>query len=139
MKVKPYSSAVLALCGLALIGVGAYFIFLRPALLPEDARYIGASLPQLELLLLSEAREQGRCPLHWRVASATPDNRPKPLAVAQPCVLGNGWIYPDDWRLDSLCGAHLFLEASTWCVSSGCSGGLNLDWLDDHREFYHSV
>jgi len=48
MKVKPYSSAVLALCGVALIGVGAYFIFLRPVLLSEDARYIGASLPQLQ-------------------------------------------------------------------------------------------
>lgn len=45
MKVKPYSSAVLALCGVALMGVGSYFIFLRPVLLPEDARYIGASLP----------------------------------------------------------------------------------------------
>ncbi len=41
MKVKPYSAAVLALCGVALIGIGLYFIFLRPALLPEDARYIG--------------------------------------------------------------------------------------------------
>ena len=48
MKVKPYSSTVLALCGVALIGIGSYFIFLRPVLLPEDARYIGASLPQLQ-------------------------------------------------------------------------------------------
>ena len=45
---KPYSSAVLACCGVALIGVGSYFIFLRPVLLPEDARYIGAALPQLQ-------------------------------------------------------------------------------------------
>lgn len=48
MNVKPYSSAVLAFCGLVLIGVGAYFIFLRPPLLPEDARYLGASLAQLD-------------------------------------------------------------------------------------------
>jgi len=48
MKVKPYSSTVLALCGLVLIAVGAYFIFLRPVLLPEDARYIGASLSEIQ-------------------------------------------------------------------------------------------
>ena len=48
MKLKPYSAAVLTFCGVALIGVGSYFIFLRPVLLPEDARYIGASLQQLQ-------------------------------------------------------------------------------------------
>ena len=48
MKMKPYSSTLLALCGLLLIGVGAYFIFLRPAILPEDARYIGASLSEIQ-------------------------------------------------------------------------------------------
>ena len=43
MNLRPYSWKVLALCGLALIGMGLYFVLLRPALLPEDARYIGAS------------------------------------------------------------------------------------------------
>ena len=33
--------------GIALIGVGCYFSFLRPALLPEDVRYIGKSLPEV--------------------------------------------------------------------------------------------
>ena len=47
-SVKPYSSAVLAICGVALIGIGLYFIFLRPVLLPEDARYIGASLSEIQ-------------------------------------------------------------------------------------------
>ena len=45
---KPYSSAVLAICGVALIGIGLYFIFLRPAILPEDARYIGLSLSEIQ-------------------------------------------------------------------------------------------
>ena len=31
-------------CGLWLVALGAYFLFLRPALLPEDPRYIGSSL-----------------------------------------------------------------------------------------------
>jgi hypothetical protein len=32
---------LVALCGIWIVGLGAYFIFLRPALLPEDMRYIG--------------------------------------------------------------------------------------------------
>src|SRR5688572_19801711 len=40
---KPYSSSLLVLAGVVLMGVGFYFSFLRPPLLPEDLRYIGAS------------------------------------------------------------------------------------------------
>src|SRR5215217_7308866 len=43
MNLKPYSSTFLALEGIFLIGIGLYFIFLRPALLPEDLRYIGTT------------------------------------------------------------------------------------------------
>jgi hypothetical protein len=43
MNLKPYSSTFLALEGIFLIGIGLCFIFLRPALLPEDLRYIGTS------------------------------------------------------------------------------------------------
>ena len=39
MNLHPYSSRVLALCGLILIGMGLYFVLLRPALLPEDTRF----------------------------------------------------------------------------------------------------
>ena len=38
----------LGLGGLILMGMGGYFVFLRPPLLPEDARYIGASLAQIQ-------------------------------------------------------------------------------------------
>jgi hypothetical protein len=41
------SSWLLGACGVWLIGLGLYFIFVRPALLPEDPRYIGASLEHL--------------------------------------------------------------------------------------------
>ena len=44
----PYSSVVLAMAGAALIGVGFYFILLRPPLLPEDVRYIDLSAAQLD-------------------------------------------------------------------------------------------
>ena len=43
MNLKPYSSTFLALGGIFLIGIGLYFIVLRPALLPEDLRYIGTT------------------------------------------------------------------------------------------------
>ena len=35
-------------CGLWLVALGLYFVFLRAAFLPEDLRYIGVSLGQLQ-------------------------------------------------------------------------------------------
>ena len=48
---RSYAAVVLAFGGLILIGMGLYFIFLRPALLPEDARYMGSSVVQIQDLL----------------------------------------------------------------------------------------
>lgn len=31
-----------------MVGLGVYFVALRPPLLPEDARYIGATLPEIQ-------------------------------------------------------------------------------------------
>lgn len=42
------ASISLGIGGVILAGMGVYFIVLRPPILPEDARYIGASLAQLE-------------------------------------------------------------------------------------------
>ena len=49
---KPWtsSSIVLIMAGVALIGVGVYFIFLRPPLLPEDVRYLALPTSQLDIL-----------------------------------------------------------------------------------------
>jgi hypothetical protein len=44
------SSIVLTMAGAALIGVGLYFIFLRPPLLPEDIRYMALPAAQLDIL-----------------------------------------------------------------------------------------
>ena len=38
------SGKVFIVCGLWLVGLGGWFIFLRPAVLPEDLRYLGGSL-----------------------------------------------------------------------------------------------
>ena len=44
IKLKPYSSSLLALGGFLLVAMGAYFVFLRPVLLPEDLRYMKTTL-----------------------------------------------------------------------------------------------
>ncbi len=44
IKLKPYSASLLALTGLLLIAMGIYFVLLRPALLPEDLRYMKTTL-----------------------------------------------------------------------------------------------
>lgn len=49
MKYRSYSSAVLALCGLILMGMGLYFVFLRPPLLPEDLHFVGTSLSTIQI------------------------------------------------------------------------------------------
>ena len=43
---------VLAAAGTAVIGIGLYFIFLRPPLLPEDLRYMALSAAQLDIVRL---------------------------------------------------------------------------------------
>ena len=44
MKPSPYSAATLALGGIILMGMGAYFVFVRPPLLPEDLRSAAVSM-----------------------------------------------------------------------------------------------
>ena len=51
MTVRPYSATVLALGGAILMMLGLYFVFLRPPLLPEDPRFMGTSLAQIQLSL----------------------------------------------------------------------------------------
>lgn len=43
------STFLLRACGLWLIGLGSYFAFWRPLLLPEDLRYIGMDQDQLQV------------------------------------------------------------------------------------------
>lgn len=48
MRLVPYHPKVLALGGFILMGIGLYFIFLRPPLLQEDARYIGSTVSEIQ-------------------------------------------------------------------------------------------
>ena len=50
------SSWIFVVCGIWLIGLGAYFAVVRPPLLPEDPRYIGASLAQIQAAVPGLAR-----------------------------------------------------------------------------------
>ena len=42
------STLLLAISGILLIGMGCYFLFIRPALLPEDIRYMRLTPAELE-------------------------------------------------------------------------------------------
>ena len=48
MKLYQYYPKVLALGGVILVGIGLYFIFLRPPLLAEDARYMDTTLAEIQ-------------------------------------------------------------------------------------------
>ncbi len=49
MTVRPYSATVLALGGAILMILGLYFVLLRPPLLPEDPRFMGTSMAQVQM------------------------------------------------------------------------------------------
>lgn len=48
MNLTPYSATLLSFAGLTLAGMGLYFIFLRPHLLPKDLRYMGSTLQNIQ-------------------------------------------------------------------------------------------
>ena len=50
MKLYPFYPKVLALGGVILVGIGLYFIFLRPPLLAEDARYMETTLAEIQVV-----------------------------------------------------------------------------------------
>jgi hypothetical protein len=54
------SAWLFAACGVWMAGLGLYFVFIRPPLLPEDPRYIGESLERIQATLPGLARWLGR-------------------------------------------------------------------------------
>ena len=47
---RSLSWIVLAAAGVAVTGIGSYFIFLRPPLLPEDLRFLALRASQLDIV-----------------------------------------------------------------------------------------
>ena len=45
---RGWPTLILLICGVWLIGLGLYFMFLRPPLLPEDLRYMGRTLAEID-------------------------------------------------------------------------------------------
>lgn len=60
MQLRPWSSTALATGGAILMTLGLYFAFVRPALLPEDARFMGASTAAIQASLPGMATWLGR-------------------------------------------------------------------------------
>ena len=50
-KNRLISTGMIVTCGVWLVGLGLYFIVLRPPLLPEDARSMGATLTQIRTVV----------------------------------------------------------------------------------------
>ena len=48
IKLKPYSASCLTFGGFLLAGMGLYFVFLRPPILPEDLNYMDLSLSEIQ-------------------------------------------------------------------------------------------
>ena len=48
MSTRQISMWMLNACGVWLAGLGLYFVLLRPPLLPEDLRFLGATLAQIQ-------------------------------------------------------------------------------------------
>jgi hypothetical protein len=49
VRKPPLESLLLLLSGVILVGMGIYFIFVRPPLLPEDLRFIGSYQVELQM------------------------------------------------------------------------------------------
>ena len=47
-KTGPISTWMLDACGVWLVGLGLYFMVLRPSLLPEDLRFMGTTMAQIQ-------------------------------------------------------------------------------------------
>ena len=48
MNLQSIATRALVLGGVILMGMGFYFVFLRPPLLPEDIRFMGATIGQIQ-------------------------------------------------------------------------------------------
>jgi hypothetical protein len=109
------SSIVLIMAGVALIGVGLYFILLRPPLLPEDIRYMALPAaqfdilrPRLELWLTQVFRVMGGYVLATGVLAVTlaaTAFRAHQKGAAMGALIGGaasiGWMAAVNFMIDS--------------------------------------
>lgn len=141
MKTRLFASASLALGGFILIGLGLYFIFLRPPLLPEDLRYVGASLaqiqntlPDLEIWLSRVFGVLGGYMIATGLLtiyiSATSFRTGKPGAITVVCVSGLasiGWMVITNFVIDSDFKWLLLAFSLSWIVA------LLFSWISERN------
>jgi len=127
----PVSTILLAISGILLIGVGSYFLFLRPALLPEDIRYMvltPAELrsvgPRLAAWLTHVFRVMGGYVTATGVLAltlaVTAFRQRQPWAVAGAVVAGAasiGWMAAVNFMIDSDFKWVLLAFALIWAAS----------------------
>ena len=131
MKTRLFASASLAFGGFILIGLGLYFIFLRPPLLPEDLRYVGASLGQIQNTLPGLQVWLSRVfgvlggymiatGLLTFYISATSFRVGTPAAIVIVCVSGLasiGWMVITNFMIDSDFKWLLMVFSLPWIVA----------------------
>lgn len=131
MKTRLFGSASLALGGLILIGLGLYFIFLRPPLLPEDLRYMGVSQAQIQSTIPGLQLWLGRVFSvvgGYMIAtgfltvyiSATSFRTGKLGVIAVVCVSGLasiGWMVITNFMIDSDFKWLLMMLSLPWIVA----------------------
>jgi uncharacterized membrane protein YphA (DoxX/SURF4 family) len=130
---KPWtpSSIVLIMAGICLMGVGLYFILLRPPLLPEDVRYMALPdsqldilRPRLELWLTHVFRVMGGYVLATGVLTVTlaaTAFRRHQMAAAIGALIGGaasiGWMAAVNFMIDSDFKWVLLAMALLWACS----------------------
>ena len=125
------SALLLAISGVMLIGVGCYFLFVRPGLLPEDIRYIGLTPAEQEAISSRLAawlnhvfRVMGGYVTATGVLAltlaATAFRQRSPWAVAGSIVAGLvsiGWMAVTNFMINSDYKWMLLVFALTWAAS----------------------
>lgn len=125
------STLLLAISGVMLIGVGCYFLFVRPGLLPEDIRYMGLTPAELESIgprlavwlnhvfsvMGGYVTATGVLAL---TLAGTSYRQRSPWAVAGSIIAGLvsiGWMAVTNFIINSDYKWVLFVFALTWAAS----------------------
>lgn len=136
------STLLLAVSAIMLIAMGAYFIFLRPPLLPEDVRYMGLTATQpdgirspLESWLTHVFRVMGGYVLAsgvLAIALALTSFREHRIGAGLGVLLGGiasiGWMTVVNFMINSDFKWVLLCVALVWAAS------LILFWTERHAE-----
>ena len=135
MNAARVASGSLGVGGLIVMGMGIYFAFLRPALLPEDLRYLGASMAGLQTAAPGLLRwlprvfgvlggflfATGILTVHLAVTRFR-SGEPLPLAVvATSGAASIGWMAVTNFRIDSDFKWLLLAFVLPWLVAVASS------------------